>query len=141
MFNDRNLIRGLFLTAIALAFGLESLRYPIGHFSRAGPGLFPLMISSMLLLIGIITIVRARFMERLPLDFNLKNIGIILASLCGFALISRFTSVSLGIVFLVFFSTMAGRTYSVLRNVKVVAGLFLVGLAFQKLLGLNLHLY
>ena len=28
--------------AISLAFGLTSLRYPIGEFSRAGPGLFPL---------------------------------------------------------------------------------------------------
>lgn len=100
-----------------------------------------MMISSLLLLIGIITIVRSRFMARLPLDFNLKNISIIIVSLCGFALISHFTFVGLGIVFLVFFSTMAGRTYSVVRNFKVVVGLFLVGLAFQKLLGLNLHQY
>ena len=34
--NDRNLVRGLFLMAIALVFGLASLRYPMGGFSRAG---------------------------------------------------------------------------------------------------------
>ena len=38
--NDRNLVRGLFLIAISLAFGLQSLRYPIGEFSRAGPACF-----------------------------------------------------------------------------------------------------
>ena len=62
--NDRNLVRGLFLIAIALAFGLQSLRYPIGSFSHAGAGLFPLMVSSLLLLIGLITAVRSRFASR-----------------------------------------------------------------------------
>ena len=38
--NDRNLARGLFLLAFSLVFGLQSMRYPIGDFSRAGPGLF-----------------------------------------------------------------------------------------------------
>ena len=61
--NDRTLVRGLFLVAISLAFGLQSLRYPIGNFSRAGPGLFPLMVSCLLLLIGVITVVRSRFVE------------------------------------------------------------------------------
>lgn len=87
--NDRNLVRGLFLIAISLAFGLQSLRYTIGGFSHAGPGLFPLMVSSLLLLIGLITVVRARFVARVHLEFNLKNIAVTQASLCGFAVISQ----------------------------------------------------
>ena len=63
--NDRNLVRGLFLIAISLAFGLEALRYPIGNFSRAGAGLFPWIVSGLLFLIGIITVVRSRFETRL----------------------------------------------------------------------------
>ena len=91
--NDRNLVRGLFLVAIALAFGLRSLRYPIGSFSRAGPGLFPLMVSGLLLLIGVDHRRCARASSSaVPLDFNFKNIAIILASLCGFALDLRATS-------------------------------------------------
>ena len=100
--NDRNLVRGLFLIAISLAFGLGALRYPIGDFGRAGPGLFPLLVSSLLLLIGVATIVRSRFVERVPLDFNVKNIAIILGSLCGFALISQHVNMIAGIVFMVF---------------------------------------
>ena len=57
--NDRNLARGLFLIVISLAFGLQALRYPIGQFGRAGAGLFPLMVSSLLFLIGLITVVRS----------------------------------------------------------------------------------
>lgn len=139
--NDRNLVRGLFLMAISLAFGLTSLRYPIGQFSRAGAGLFPLIVSSMLLLVGIATVVRSRFTKPERLEIQIKNIALILASLCGFALITHFVNMILGIIFLVFCSTLAGRNYSVVRNLKVCAGLILVALAFQKLLGLNLPLY
>ena len=95
--NDRNLARGLFLIAISLLFGLQAVRYPIGTFSRAGAGLFPLMVSSLLLLIGVITLVRSRFETHVPITFNPKNIAIILASLCGFAVISAHVNMIAGI--------------------------------------------
>jgi hypothetical protein len=128
--------------AISLAFGLQSLRYPIGQFSRAGAGLFPLMVSCLLLLIGVITVVRSHFVERVHLDFQMKNIAIILSSLCGFALISRFLNMTVGIAFMVFCASFAGTSsYSVMRNLKIAAGLIAVAFAFQKLLGFNLPLY
>jgi hypothetical protein len=139
--NDRNLARGLFLIAIALAFGLQALHYPIGHFSRAGAGLFPLMVSGLLLLIGVITAVRSRFEGRVPVDFNVKNIAIILTSLCGLAVISAHVNMIAGIVFMVFFSSLAASSYSTLRNIKISVGLVAMAFAFQKLLGLNLPLY
>ncbi len=139
--NDRNLVRGLFIVAISLVFGLGAFRYQIGHFERAGPGLFPLMVSCLLLLIGVVTVVRSRFVERVPLEFNIKNIAIILASLCGFALISQHINMIAGIVFMVFCAGFAGTSYSVVRNLKVAAGLIAVAFAFLKLLGFNLPLY
>ena len=139
---NRTLARGMFLAAIALAFGLSSLRYPTGSLSRAGPGLFPLMISSALLLIAVLTIVRSRFVARVHLEFNLENIAIILASLAGFALVSQYMNMIAGITFMVFCASMAGSaSYSVVRNLKVSAGLIAVALVFQKLLGFNLPLY
>ena len=139
--NNRNLVRGLFLIAISLAFGLQSLRYPIGQFARAGPGLFPLMVSSLLFLLGAATVARSFFSERTRINFNLKNIAIILASLCGFALMSKYVNMIAGIVFLVFCATLAGTSYSVVRNLKIAGVLIAVALAFQKLLGLQLPLY
>lgn len=139
--NNRNLSRGLFLIAISLAFGLQSLRYPIGDFSRAGPGLFPALVSFLLLLIGLATVIRSRFVERVHLDLHFKNIAIIIGSLCGFAVISMFVNMIAGIVFMVFFSTLAGTSYSWWRNVKIAAGLVTMALVLQKLLGLNLPLY
>jgi hypothetical protein len=139
--NDRNLVRGVFLVALSLAFGLGAFRYPIGHFERAGPGLFPLMVSGLLLLIGVATVIRSRYVPRVPLAFNFKNIAIILGSLCGFALVSELVNMIAGIVFMVFCASFAASSYSVVRNIKIAAGLILVALAFQKLLGFNLPLY
>jgi hypothetical protein len=139
--NDRTLVRGLFLVAISLAFGLQSLRYPFGTFSHAGAGLFPTLVSGLLLLIGLVTVVRSRFEKAVPLDFNPKNIAIILASLCGFAVISAYVNMIAGIAFMVFFASLAGTSYSLVRCLKVTAGLIAVGFAFQKLLGFNLPLY
>ena len=139
--NDRNLVRGLFLIAISLFFGLQALRYPVGTLSRAGAGLFPLMVSGLLLLIGLITAIRSRFDQPLPLAINLKNIGIILASLCGFAIVSTYINMIAGIIFMVFCSSFAGTSHSLVRSAKVAAGLVAVAFAFQKLLGLNLPLY
>jgi hypothetical protein len=139
--NDRNLVRGVFLMAISLAFGLESLRYPMGQFSRAGPGLFPLLVSGLLFMIGLITVVRSRFVERIHLHFNMKNIALVLLGLCGFAVISEHLNMIVGIVFMVFCASFAGTSYSVVRNLKISAGLIAVAFAFQKLLGLNLPLF
>lgn len=137
---DRNLARGLFLTAVSLAFGLGALRYPIGDFARAGPGLFPLMVSSLLLVIALTTIIRSRFVAPERLEFNVKNIGLLLLALCGFAVVSMFLNMIAGIVFMVFVGTLAGSSYSWKRNLKIAAGLIAVAFAFQKLLGLNLPL-
>jgi hypothetical protein len=139
--NDRNLMRGLFLVAISLFFGLQAVRYPIGQLSRPGAGLFPLIVSCLLLLIGAITVVRSRFDPKVPMVFNLKNIAIILASLCGFAIVSNYLNMIAGIVFMVGCASFAGTSYSLARVLKVSAGLIAVAFAFQKLLGFNLPLY
>lgn len=140
--NNRNLVRGLFLIAISLLFGIQALRYPIGSLVRAGPGLFPLIVSGLLLLIGLITVVRSRLDERVPLEFQFKNIAIILASLAGFAVVSMYVNMIAGIVFMVFCASFAGTSkYSVPRAIKISLGLIAIALAFVKLLGFNLPLY
>jgi len=62
-------------------------------------------------------------------------------SLCGFALISEYVNMIAGIIFMVFFASIAASSYSITSNAKVAAGLIAVAFAFQKLLGLNLPLY
>jgi len=113
----------------------------MGHFERAGPGLFPLMVSSFLLLIGVSAVVRSFFIDKKPLYFNVKNIAIILLSLVGFAVGSLYLNMIVGTLFLVFFSTLAGTSYSVWRNVKIAAVLIAIAFVFKDGLGLQLPLY
>ena len=138
---DRNLSRGLFLMAISLAFGLTALKYPIGDFARAGPGLFPAMVSSMLFIIGVATVIRSRYVDKVRLDMNMRNIGIILGSLCAFAVVTLLVNMIAAIIAMVFIATIAGKTYSWKRNVKISIGLVLMAFMFAKLLGMNLPLY
>jgi len=138
---DQNLVRGLFLAAISLAFGLGALRYPLGDLARAGPGLFPFMVSGLLFVIAVVTIVRSRFVAPVPLNFSLKNIALLLFALCGFAVVSKLLNMTVGIVFMVFVASFAATSYSWQRNLKISIGLIAVAFAFQKLLGLNLPLY
>ena len=128
--------------AISLAFGLQALRYPIGDFSRAGAGLFPLIVSRLLLLIGVITVVRSLFVEpagaRLQLQEHRHHPGEPVRVRGDLRLREHDRRDRLHGVLL-----LAGRqrTYSVVRNLKISAGLVAVALAFQKLLGFNLPLY
>lgn len=138
--NNANLVKGLVLMAIALAFGLGSLEYQIGQFSRSGPGLFPLMVSNMLFLIGAASVVRSRFVKPVPLNYNIKNIALVLSGLCGFALLSEHANMIAGIVFLVFCVSFAGTEYSVVRNLKILTGLVVIAFMFRYLLGLQLPL-
>lgn len=134
------LVRGLFLAAIALAFGLGALRYPLGNFTRAGPGLFPLLVSSLLLVFAILTIVQSRFLASVPLNVNVKNIALVLLGLGGFVVFSKLLNMTVGIVALVFITSLAGTSYSWQRSLQISVVLIAIAFAFQKFLGLNLRL-
>jgi hypothetical protein len=65
----------------------------------------------------------------------------VLGGLCGFALLSEHVNMIVGILFLVFCSSFAATTYSVVRNLKIAAGLIAIAFMFRNLLGLQLPLY
>jgi small-conductance mechanosensitive channel len=66
---------------------------------------------------------------------------VIIGSLCAFALVATFVNMIAGIVVMVFLSTIAGTTYSWVRNVKISIGLVLMAFFFARVLGMNLPLY
>jgi hypothetical protein len=138
---NQKLLQGLFLIAVSLVFGVGAFNYRIGTLGAAGPGLFPLLVSSLVLLLAIAITTRALLTERVPFRFNVKNVALIMASLIGFALISERVNMIAGIVFLVFCSSFAGTSYSVKRNAFIAVGLVAIAFAMQELLGLQLRLY
>lgn len=137
---DRTTARGLFLGAIALAFGGASMRHQVGSFAHAGPGLFPLMVSGLLLLIAVATLLQAWRRRGEPLQFQWRNISLLLGALCSMALVSHFLNMTAGIVVMVCIASFAASSLSWRRNAWVCVGLVAIAFAFQKLLGLNLPL-
>lgn len=78
----------------------------------------------------------------MPLAFNPRNIGLLLAALCSFALVSKLLhNMIAGIVLMTFIAGFAASTRSWRRDLKVAACLVAIAIGFQKLLGLNLPLY
>lgn len=137
---SQSLARGVFLAAVAAFFGLNAMSYRIGDLSRAGPGLFPIIVSGLLMVLAVLTIVQSRLADSPPLQFNFKNIALIMGALIGFVLISKHLSMLAAIVFMVFVASFAGTNVSWKRNLQVAFGLILIAYAFQRFLGLNLRL-
>jgi len=137
---NQKVMRGLALIAVSLFFGLQAASYHVGSFERAGAGLFPLLVSSIVGLIGVAMLVQSRFEAAEPMSFNVRNILVIMVSLIGFVLIAQHLKMILAIVYLVFVATLAGSEYSVLRNLKIGAVLIAIAFAFHSFLGLDLPL-
>lgn len=141
MLNNRDVLRGVCLIGISLVFSVPALQYPIGDLARAGPGMFPLFVSGLLFLVGVATLVRSRFVERMPMLFSFRNVGLILGSLVAFTVVSRTLNMALGIILLVFCAAAAAPPYSIVRNLQIAAVLIAIAFAFQRLFGLELNLY
>jgi len=139
--NNQNLLKGVFLIAIALIFGIGSLRYQIGTLAHAGPGLFPFGVSCFVGLLGLLMIVRSRLIPPVPMDTRIKNAVLVLIALGGFALVTDLLDMTVGILFLIFTCTLASRPYLWRRNVIIALVLLAIAYAFQRLLGLNLPLF
>jgi hypothetical protein len=133
--------RGLAFIGVALIFGIQSTRYPLGDLAHAGPGLFPLLVSGIVGAIGLLLVVSSRFQAVVRLEFNIRNIAVVLGSLIGFAVLTQFVGALIGVVFLVFFSALAGERYDWKRNVRISLALMLIAYLFCAVLGVGLRLY
>lgn len=136
---NQNLLRGLFLAAVALAFGVGATRLSVGDFSRAGPGLFPLLVSGLLLVLSIIMIVQSRLVAADPFHFSVRNISAIMLALASFVVVTKVVNMMAGIAALVVVGSFAATSWSWKRNLQISVALILIAIGFQKFLGLNLR--
>ncbi|WP_250502123.1 tripartite tricarboxylate transporter TctB family protein [Caballeronia sp. AZ7_KS35] len=138
---NRNLLRGFAFLSVALYFGIQACGYRIGNLAQAGPGLFPAVVSAIVGVIGIGMIAGSFIQERKRADVRLKSIGIVLGSLIGFALLTKWAGALPGVAFLVFFSALANEKFDWKRNVKITLGLMAITYLFTAVLGVSLRLY
>jgi hypothetical protein len=138
---NQNTGRGLLLATVALLFLVQAPHYTIGSLSKPGPGLFPVIVAGILLVIGIAIVVRSRFSEAVPLDFRVRNIALIAASLVGLALVSEYVNMLAGIAVMVTMASLASDDFSIPRTATITVALCLVAVAMKKGLGVQLPLY
>jgi len=137
---NKNLLTGLLFMMFALVFGINGLRYQFGNFADAGPGLFPVVLSVCLFLLGLVTVIKHFLTADTPVDFKFKNIAIVSAGLLGFAVTTQYLGMLAGTAVLVSVTSACATSYSVARVVKITVGLVVIAVAFKYLLGLNLPL-
>lgn len=138
---NQNTARGLLLVVVALFFLLQAPGYSIGRLSRPGPGLFPLIVAGLLLLVSFVILVRSRFIEAVPLDFRIRNIALIAASLVSFALVSEYVNMLAGIAVMVTMASLASDDFSIRHTATIIIALCLVAVVMKKGLGVQLPLY
>ncbi|WP_119460369.1 tripartite tricarboxylate transporter TctB family protein [Rhodospirillaceae bacterium SYSU D60014] len=139
----KDLLAGLVFIAFGLAFGYASLGYDIGSALRMGPGYFPLFLSGILTVLGVVILVQGFFQtEESPIG---PTPWLALVLLVGALFIFGFTVQGLGLVpslmITVFMSAFASRHTGVLGAIALTIGLTLVCvLIFVYGLGLPLRL-
>lgn len=138
---NQNTGRGLLLAAVALLFLFQAPGYTIGCLSRPRPGLFPVIVAGILLIIGIAIVVRSHFSEAVPLDFRVRNIALVAGGIVGFALVSEYVNMLAGIAVMVTMASLASDDFSIPRTAVIIVALCLVAFAMQKGLGVQLPLY
>ena len=138
---NQNFARGLCLVGIALFFGIQARGYPFGTFSRAGSGMFPLIVSGFLLVVGCAIVARSWVTPSTPLVIHLRNIGIVTASIVGFAVLSEYVNMLVALVAMVMVASYASDDFSFSRAVKVTLFLAAIAVAMRLGLGFQLPLY
>jgi hypothetical protein len=138
---NQNSARGLLLAAVALLFLLQAPGYSVGHLNKPGPGLFPLIVAGLLLVVSLAILVRSRFVAAVPLDFHFRNIALVAASLVCFALVSEHVNMLAGIAVMVTMASLASDDFSIPRTAAITVAICLVAVAMKKGLGVQLPLY
>ncbi|WP_257168043.1 tripartite tricarboxylate transporter TctB family protein [Bradyrhizobium sp. SRS-191] len=138
---NRDLAKGLSLIAIALVFGLQARGYSLGTLGRAGPGMFPLVVSALLFLVGLAIVVRTRLVSGGRLEFKARNIALVAAGLLSFVLLSENVNMLVGLVVMVLITSYAASDFKLSRALMLSAVLASVALAMKLGLGLQLPLY
>jgi putative tricarboxylic transport membrane protein len=130
----------LFLVLSLGAIAIISADYPLGNASRMGPGFFPLIVSSILGVLGAILVVRSFFIETETVGVaNLKPLLLVLAGTLFFGLAIEDLGLAVAGVVLVFAARLAGDEFKFLEvtilAVTLVAACILL---FAYALGLSL---
>jgi hypothetical protein len=93
---------GLIFTAAGLGFGILARNYEFGTTTRMGPGYFPIVLASLLVILGLATTIRAFVIAGPPVQgLALKAILLVLGPIVLFGIILRGAGLAAALLILV----------------------------------------
>lgn len=103
----RDLLGGLLMMAIGIFAAVYAQRYDMGQLHRMGPGYFPVMLGSLLAILGFFIALPALFRQGTKIQIQWKSLLWVLASLLLFAGLLEKLGLILATIISVIASTMA----------------------------------
>jgi len=137
--NAKDLATGVFLIAVAALGLILNMENALGTAAQMGPGYMPMLIFSLLAILGVVVIVGGLRSGPDPLEkWAWKELVLILGAMAAFGVLIERIGLGLSVATVVVISTLADRSHTVLGVAGLtVALVFICWLVF--ILGLNLN--
>jgi len=134
---------GLIFVALGAVFVALALQYRLGDMHRIGPGLFPTLVGSLLVGLGLIVAGRALVIEGPSIErFHFRPLLVSLVAIVLFGLALQWLGVVAAIAILVLVGAYASRDVRILQVLALAVFLVVFSVAiFVWLLGLPLPLW
>ena len=141
--SPKDFCAGLLFVALGAAFVALALQYRLGDLHRIGPGLFPTLVGSVLVGLGLIVAGRALLVEGPPIErIQARPLLVSLVAILLFGLALQWLGVVAAIAVLVLVGAYASRDVRVLQVLALAVFLIVFSVAiFVWLLGLPLPLW
>lgn len=141
--SPRDFWTGIWYAAFGCATVLAGSKYGLGTATRMGPGYFPVMLGTLLVIIGIASLIRSFLRSGEPVGkFALKQAVLILGAVLLFGLLIRPAGLVIALIVLVVGSSCASDKFNWKVSLLLSAGLVAFSsLVFVKGLGVPLPLF
>jgi len=138
--NPKDFWTAIIYIAVGSIFLMISQDYPMGGTFKMGPAYFPTVLSSLLIIIGVISLVRSFVRQGTPIgSFTFRGLLLVTAATILFGLIVRGAGLIVALPALVMISAYASIRFRWIESLALAAGLTLFCiLVFLKGLGVPL---
>jgi len=141
--SSKDFCAGLMFVAFGGAGMWIGKNYPFGSAARMGPGYFPILISGLLVILGLVILLRGLAVEGRKLaNFHFKPLLLVLSSIVLFGSALEKLGLMVSIFILVVLASLGGRQFRS-REVFFLAGILAAGsfLVFSYGLGLQIPIW
>jgi len=124
LFDNKNFLSGLFFIGVGGLGLFMAQDYPMGTALRMGPGYFPIVLSSVMVLMGIYCLIQGLLKpEKLPGNWSLRALFILPIATVVFGILMEHAGFIPALVALVFISAYAGSEFKFTEVVLMAIGL------------------